>query len=107
MKMRISILILLMTILGMTACGSTSASSKIEIQDPWARIVGAMDAPAGESSMGSGAMETNTNHTTTEGSMGGMIGSTGAAYMTIKTWVKKPICWLPLPVMWRMQLKSI
>jgi periplasmic copper chaperone A len=84
MRNRISILSLLVLIIGLMACSGSSTSSPIEIQDAWVRVVGAMDAPVEENSMGSGTMETNNDHTSTEGSTSGMIGSTGAVFMTIK-----------------------
>lgn len=89
MKARLStqvqyLFVMLLLIIGLTACGGASAGSKIEIQDPWARIVGAMDAQAEGNSMDMGTMEAGSDHTSTEGSMGSMIGSTGAAFMTIK-----------------------
>jgi hypothetical protein len=84
MRIRSSILSLLVLIIGLAACGGTPTSSQIEIQDAWVRVVGAMDAPAEENNMGSGTMETHTQQMPTEGALGSMIGSTGSAYMTIK-----------------------
>jgi copper(I)-binding protein len=83
MKIRISILAMMILMAVLTACGSSSASS-IEIQDPWVRAVGAMDMPAEDSGMGSGTMAANSGDMPTEQAMGSMIGTTGAAFMTIK-----------------------
>ena len=84
MKIRISILTMMILMAVLTACGNSSASSSIEIQDPWVRAVGAMDPAAEDSSMGSGTMAADSGEMPTEQVMTSMIGTTGAAFMTIK-----------------------
>jgi copper(I)-binding protein len=84
MKIRLSFLASFILVAVLAACGSNSANSGIEIQDPWVRAVGAMDMSAEDSGMGTGTMVANNGDMSTEETMGSMIGSTGAAFMTIK-----------------------
>ncbi len=84
MKIRISILVMMILMTVLTACGSSSASSSIKIRDPWIRAVGAMDMPAEDSGMGTGTMAADSGEMPTEQAMSSMIGTTGAAFMTIK-----------------------
>jgi copper(I)-binding protein len=99
MKIRVSTLASFILISLLAACSSSLNISKIEIQDPWIRAVGAMDmsADTGNSNAGSmnagsmnaGSMDTGTmasssSEMSEQVSAGSMIGTTGAAFMTIK-----------------------
>ena len=79
MKLRISTLAGLISLIVMAACGSGSAGG-IEVQEPWIRAVGATE----NNTMDMGTMIPNANQMPAEQPAGSMIGSTGAAFMTIK-----------------------
>lgn len=68
MKNQLLVLITLILFVSLAACGGGTVGSRIEIQDPWIRAVGATEMSANEAGMDSGSM----------------IGSTVAAFLTIK-----------------------
>ena len=83
MKTTMSMLAAFILIALLSACVGNSATSSIEIQDPWVRAVGAMDMSA-EGSMSTGTMASSSSEMTAQENTGSMLGTTGAAFMTIK-----------------------
>jgi len=83
MRSRVSLLAAFILVTVLTACGSSSNSSGIEIQDAWIRAVGALDESADNSGMNMDMTAKQTEMSTAEAT-NSMIGSTGAAFMTIK-----------------------